>query len=406
MISNRLTILSLAVAFALSCPLTAGAAEQYAVNGDCDGFPRVGLKTMSGSCVGLVAAHLGFIRGLAVIGQDVYVADMGGWHRGKGRILRLADGGKSPPAVLLKGLDEPNGLALGPNGSLYVGLLGKVIRFDPGAPDLASTVRDVVINLPDTGRHPLDALAVAPDGSLFLNVGSATDHCEGTDGAAPDPKAICPETTGSSPRGVILHVVPGDAPIDAGTVTPYARGLRNSMALAVLPSGAVVAGVNARDYIDQADPALSDEALPHDTFDRVEQGADYGWPYCYDANIPSPEYPHFDCAAKHAPTLLLPPHAAPLGMILYGSDKFPALRGKAVIAFHGYRSDGHRIVALPLDAHGVPTGPLMDVVSDWDVLKGKHPQGAPVGIVEQADGSILIAEDHNGTLLRLAHSAP
>ena len=42
---------------------------------------------MPGSCVGLVAAHLGFVRGVAVRGHDVYVVDMGGWVPGKGRLL-------------------------------------------------------------------------------------------------------------------------------------------------------------------------------------------------------------------------------------------------------------------------------------------------------------------------------
>jgi glucose/arabinose dehydrogenase len=386
--------------------VAACAAEPYSVSGDCGGFPRIDLKTMPGSCVGLIAAHLGFVRGVVAIGQDIYVADMGGWHRGRGRILRLADGGRAPPEVLLSGLDEPNGLALGPNGSLYIGLLGKVVRYDPHAPDPAAGLHDVLVNLPVTGRHPLDALAVAPDASLFVNVGSATDHCEGLNDADPDPKAVCPETAGVNPRGVILHIVPSDKPVDAATVTSYARGLRNSMALTVLPAGDVVAAVNARDFIDHADSSLSDEALPHETFDRVEEGADYGWPYCYDKNIPSPEYPQFNCATRHPPTLLLPPHAAPLGMVIYRSGMFPELNGNAVIAFHGYRAEGHRLVALPLDAHGQPTGPLKPLISDWDAVKGQHPQGAPVGVFAQADGSILIAEDHNGTLLRLARSAP
>lgn len=91
-------------------------------------------------------------------------------------------------------------------------------------------------------------------------------------------------------------------------------------------------------------------------------------------------------------------------MIIYGSDKFPALRGQAVIAFHGYRSEGRRLVALALDVHRLPSSQLTDLISDWDAAKGQHPQGAPVGVFEQADGSILITEDHNGTLLRLARS--
>ncbi len=82
----------------------------------------------------------------------------------------------------------------------------------------------------------------------------------------------------------------------------------------------------------------------------------------------------------------------------------PGLSGSLVLALHGYRAQGHRLVAMPIDAHGLPTGPLQDVVSGWDVAKGDHPQGAPVSLFEQVDGSILITEDHNGTLLRLART--
>jgi glucose/arabinose dehydrogenase len=379
----------------------ARAAEAYATAGDCDGFPRVHLETQTGACVGLVATHLGFARGVAAIGPDVYVADMGGWHKGRGRLLKLGDHGKAAAVVLLKGLDEPNALALGPGGSLYVGMLGKIIRVDPGAADPAGSVRNIVTGLPVDGRHPLAALAVAPDGSLFVNVGSATDHCEHDD-SPPDPAKACPETVAPGPRGVILHLMPANEPVDARTLAPFARGLRNSMALAIAPSGSLIAAVNARDAIDQADPSLSDADLPHDTFDRVEQGADYGWPYCFDNNRPSPEYPRFDCTAKHAPSFLLPPHAAPLGMLIYRGASLAGLDRQAIIALHGYRDQGHRLVALSVDADGQPSGQIENLISGWDVKKGDHPQGAPVGVFEQPDGSILITEDHNGTLLRLA----
>lgn len=380
----------------------ARAGEAYVAAGECDGFPRVSLESPSGTCVGLVAAHLGFARGVAAIGADVYVVDMGGWHKGRGRLLRLGDHGKAAPVALINGLDEPNALTPGPGRTLYVGMLGKVIQVDPVAADAAASTRDIVTGLPANGRHPLAALAVAPDGSLFVNVGSATDHCERDDGSPPDPAKYCPETIGSAPRAVILHVTPGEAPIDARQVTPFARGLRNSMALAVLPSGALIAAVNARDAIDQADPSLSDEDLPHDTFDRIEEAADYGWPYCWDENRSSPEYPHFNCAAKRKPTMFLPAHAAPLGMIVYRGKMLPGIDGKAIIGLHGYRSQGHRLVALPIDAQGNPSGPIEDLISGWDAKKGDHPQGAPVGLFELPDGSILITEDHNGTLLRLS----
>ena len=398
----------LGIAAGLLLALTASAsggavpAGQYTISGDCDGFPRTDLKAAPGMCVGLVATHLGFARGVVALGTDVYLADMGGWHKKRGRILRLPQSGRGKPQVVLSGLDEPNGLAPGPGGSLYVGVLGKVIRFDPNAADPAGSMRDVVIGLPDTGRHPLAALAVAADGALFINVGSATDHCEKADGTPPDAAQPCPETVAATPRSTILRVVPGDTAVDAGAVKPYASGLRNSMALAVLPGGQLLAASNARDYINRADPALSDEDLPHEPLNRIEQGADYGWPYCYDDRLSSPEYPKADCAAKHPPALLLPPHAAPLGMLLYRGKGLPGLDGRLLIAYHGYRAKGHRIVSLALDGQGKPQGQPEDVVAGWDYAEGAHPQGAPVSIWQLDDGSMLISEDHNGSLLRLA----
>ena len=376
-------------------------ARLYQTAGDCGGFPRTDLKTTAGFCVGLVAEDLGFARGVVALGADIYVADMGGWHKNRGRILRLGDHGRAAPRVVLSGLNLPNGLAVGPGGKLYVGLSGKLIRFDPKAPDPVSTMRDVVVGLPQSGRHPLSALAVAADGSIYLNVGAATDHCEHAGGAAPDAAQPCPETAEAPPRASILHFRPAATPLDARLLKPYASGLRNSMALVVLPSGQLVTANNARDYIDRTDPALSDEELPHEPLDWVEAGADYGWPYCYDDRLPSPEYPKFDCGTRHAPTLLLPAHAAPLGMLLYRGKALPGLDGHLLIAYHGYRAQGHRIVSLALDGQGGPLGQPQDVVSGWDYAEGIHPMGAPVALWQMDDGSVLISEDHNGTLLRL-----
>ena len=100
--------------------------------------------------------------------------------------------------------------------------------------------------------------------------------------------------------------------------------------------------------------------------------------------------------------MLLPAHAAPLGMLLYRGDKLPGLAGKLVIGYHGYRATGHRVVAVGLGADGRPTGTPTELVWDWEQKDGSHPQGSPVGLVQADDGSVLIAEDHSGALLRLA----
>ncbi|MGK9235693.1 PQQ-dependent sugar dehydrogenase [Inquilinus limosus] len=401
----RLLALILSSAGALA-GAPAEAAGTYRTSGDCDGFPKVSLRTPPGLCVGLVATRLGFARGVAVIGTDIYVADMGSWEKGRGRLLRIPDGGRAAPQVLLTRLDRPNALVPAGDGRLLLGLAGRVVAVDPQAEQPAATLRDVVIGLPNDGRHPLSALALAPDGALFVNVGSATDHCERDDDSAPDPAKPCPETESTPPRGSVLRLAPDALPADARKLAPFARGLRNSMALWVLPNGTPLALVNARDAIDQADPKLSDEALPHDFYAVLREGADYGWPYCYDEQRPSPEYPRFDCGKTQVPTLLLPPHAAPLGMLLYRGSTLPGLDGRLLMTYHGYRDTGHRVMTLAIDDQGTPQGEPQPLVWGWDAAKGIRPQGAPLGLAEMADGSVLITEDHNGTLLRLARARP
>jgi glucose/arabinose dehydrogenase len=398
--SKSLTTLLLSLA-----PLLAAAApadRAYRTQGDCDGFPAVALTTSEGLCVGLVAEGLGHARGVAVIDDDVFVVDMVAWESRKGRLLRLSKGGRRAPEVVLHDLNQANAVVRGPGRTLYVGVTGQVLQVDPAAADPGKSVRVVVDGLPGTGRHPVPSLAVGADGALFVNVGSATDNCHPAGGRLPDPKAACPETQENPPRGSVLRFPPRATTWHANELPPYARGLRNSMAMAVLANGRLAVAVNARDGINHADPSLADAALPHDPLVVLQPGGDYGWPYCYDLRVASPEYPGFDCAAKLAPDLLLPAHAAPLGMLLYRGDKLPGLSGKLIVGYHGYRATGHRIVAVTLDKDQRPTGTPSELVTDWEQREGSHPQGSPVGLVEMADGSVLISEDHSGALLRLS----
>ncbi len=330
------------------------AAEGYRTKGQCDGFPAVMLQTPSGLCVGLVANHLGFTRGVAVAGDAIYLLDMGGWRRGHGRLLRLDHGGHGAPKVLLSGLDEPNALAVTPDGTLYAGLLGRVVRVVLSGPE--PVLEDVLTGFPNTGRHPLPALAAAPDGSLYVNVASGTDHCEDPGGKPPNPAAPCPERATIPPRASTIRFTPGPAALPWVDAELVASGLRNSMALTILPGGALLAAVNARDWINRADPALLDTSFPHDTFHVVAAGADYGWPYCFDAQRPSPEYPGHDCSAVAKPALLLPPHAAPLGLLLYRGQALPGLTGRLVLPYHGYRAGGHRVMSLAIGQDGQPMG--------------------------------------------------
>lgn len=375
--------------------------ESYQTAGDCAGLPRVAVQTPAGLCLGLVAQGLGFARGVAVIGDDVYVADMGGWRANRGRLLKLS-GGRAPAVEVLKGLDQPNTLVATANGHLLIGLHGRIVEYVPGHESL----RERVTGLPADGRHPLTAFTQAPDGTLYVNVGSRSDNCEGADGKLQDPAQPCAELEARPPRGAILKIPPQPATaaaIDAATAGVHVRGLRNAMALALRADGVLLAAANARDAIDRHS-SFPDAELPHEPLIAAVAGADYGWPYCFDGAVPSPEYTARGCAGVRAPDLLLPAHAAPLGMLVYQGNAIAALAGRLIVGYHGYRNGGHRLVSIALatDAAKPPFAAPQDLAWGWDFAAGKMPRGAPVALAQMADGSVLVSEDHNGTLLRLA----
>ncbi len=397
--------------------------DAYSYEGTCDGLPKLkNVKTPPGVCVGVVATGFTYARGITQLPSgDLVLAEMGGWAQDRGKVWLLHRKADKTweKKVLLQQIDKPSGVAVGPDGLPYVGTPKDIFRFDPyvidprlGQPRIKLVVRD----LPGTGRHPLAKFAFDPKKpwTLYVNVGSASDTCE--QGAGVTPPAgyplPCPESDGASPRGVLRkYDLSGADHVPTG-FSVMAKGLRNSMALAVHPrSGALLQAENSRDSINKHAPALAEQEgeLPHEELNVIQDGAHYGWPYCYDNGAPNPEYlGRVDCSRYANPALLLPGHASPLGMAYYEGNLFPApYRGNLLVAYHGYRANGHRLVMVPVDENGIPgSGEPLDVIRGWEKsADGKDPQGAPVDVLVAKDGSIFLTEDKNGTVLRVFFDA-
>jgi glucose/arabinose dehydrogenase len=402
--SRRLSLLIPLAVFFLS-PGTNAA--ELASSRECDGLPRLNVETAPGFCLGLVADRLKAPRGLVTLPNgDIVVADMGGWEAGRGRVWLLRPAGRGyAKTMLFDHLDRPSSVALGPDGKIYVGMVGRVARFAPG--DGTPVLSDViggssrVATLPGRGRHLLPAILFDPKGDLMVNVGSASDHCENAEGNMA-PGAACAERTGPDALGVIRKYV---MQWPAGQVMRWevhASGLRNSMAMAIDGrTGALWQGENARDSIQVAMPSLkNDNELPHDELNLIVPGGDYGWPYCYDVALPSPEYPTATCRGRRSPARLLPAHAAPLGMAFYTARQFPSkFENSLLIAYHGYRNHGHRVVALLDKGRDGPAGRSITLVNGE---RTRHMGlGAPVGIGIGADGNVYISDDHGGMVARL-----
>jgi glucose/arabinose dehydrogenase len=116
----------------------------------------------------------------------------------------------------------------------------------------------------------------------------------------------------------------------------HSRGLRNTIGFGWHPDTGELWGM------DHGSDWLGNDAPPEE-LNRLEAGADYGWPFCYgkreiDPVIADPpdlskaEY----CALTEPSVLEYQAHGAPIGLVFYTGSQFPdEYRNDAFIALHG-----------------------------------------------------------------------
>jgi len=339
--------------------------------------PRsAGLHVPAGFEVSLFASGLDEPRTLRTAPNgDVFVAESGA-----GRI-RVFTGQQS--RVFAANLTQPFGIGFWPPGAspkyVYIGETNRVVRFpypNGGPPEV------IVPALPEGGHWTRD-IVFTPDGArMFVSVGSATNDMEG----------VGPDT--ERERAAVLSFTP-----DGKDRRVYASGLRNCSAEAIQPrTGALWCAVNERD-------GLGDN-LPPDYATEVRDGGFYGWPWFYIGTHTDPR--HQDAAGRPVivPDVLIQPHSAPLGITFYDQTALPAeYRGDAFVALHGSwnRSTrtGYKLIRLCF-VNGRPTGEYEDFLTGF-VRSDRAVWGRPVGVTVSADGALLVSEDGNGTIWRIAY---
>jgi glucose/arabinose dehydrogenase len=374
-------------------------ARGYVPEGECGGWPRVALATPPGWCVGLVADErdgLRMPRRLFEVGPGrFWLIDMGSWERRRGRLLEMtlsAPGQRPAMRVLAEALDRPLALLRGPDRRIYIGEAGVVWRTPLPAPGGTIQREDVIAGLPDDGAHPLKELAFGDGGKLYLNIGSATDACYDD---AQTQAVPCLERQGPKPRAAVYEAVLGGPGMTLQSMRVFAAGLRNSLALAYVPGIGLLQGENSVDY--------SDADAPAEELNLLRDGQDFGWPYCVGARVPARGYEkRFDCGSTQAALALWPAHAAPLAM-LYATHG--PLKGQMLVAWHGHRATGRRVVGFTLDANGRPQQKPQDWIGGWTEQARLRPTGTPAGLSLDAQGRLWIVEDRNRSVLVLMPEA-
>jgi glucose/arabinose dehydrogenase len=276
------------------------------------------------------------------------------------------------------GLDRPHGLAWR-QGDLYVAETGAVVRLTPSADGMKAERRTVVTrSIPAGGMHWTRTLVFGPDGHMFVSVGSDCNVCRES-----DPR-----------RAAILRFNP-----DGTGATIYARGIRNAVGLAWEPGTRNFwATENGRDWLGNE--------RPPDALDRIVQGGNYGWPYCYGQRTPDPKYLDPGRCRGVVPSALdLQAHSAPLGICFYSGNQFPAgYRGDAFVAFHGSWNrqppTGYKVVRVRF-RNNRPVA-YQDFATGW--LRGARAWGRPVDVLVARDGSLFVSDDRGGRVYRIRYT--
>lgn len=376
----------------------------------------------------VVADSLGRGRHLTVNENgDIYV-HLGRLTDDKHGILALRDTTGDGRADIIAGFSNVTGTGIALHkGHLYYSSRTEIYRspLQPGGLMPLAHV-DTLVHMVDGGGHMEKTFTFDGNGNMYVNIGSQSNACMEVQRTAGSPGVDpCVEL---ETRAGIWKFNDSDLHQQQDLSLRYATGIRNAVAVDWNDQAQKLFALqHGRDDLHRFWPEHFTEEqnveLPAEEFIDIEEGDDFGWPYCYwdpfqNKKFLNPEYGGDGvrtdrCEGIKEPLIGFPGHWGPNDLIFYNGDLFPErYKNGAFIAWHGswnrlgHTQAGYNVVFVPMK-DGKPSG-------DWEIFaegfKGPEPilssgdaRYRPCGLAEGPDGSLYVVDSQVGRVWRIMY---
>src|SRR4030095_8182777 len=289
----------------------------------------------------------------------------------------------------MTGLRNPNSVAFysDTNGTswFYLALTDRLVRYryeagankPSGEPEVLATFPDYGLAYKYGGWHLTRTISVGDNRKVYVSVGSSCNACEEKEEV----------------RASLIEMDP-----DGKNRRYFARGLRNAVGLKWIDGNLYVTNMGA-DHLGPNRPA--------DTMIDLKEGANYGWPYCYQSGSRiyidqklNPGGTKLNCENAAKALVAFPAHSSPLGLEHFDAKSAPTLSDSFLVALHGSTTKrlnrGYKVVRVRRD------GKLEDFLTGF--MQNGIVYGRPADIFRISDGAFLVTDDRAGVVYYISQS--
>jgi glucose/arabinose dehydrogenase len=390
---------------------------------------NAGLKLPIGFSASIFADSLGNTRHLEVNSNGDVYASLSRIKNGGGIVcLRDQDGDGRADQIKYHGIYDGTGIGLH-NGYLYFGSDTLIVRYKLTEGELRPSENAEIIAAGFTpeNQHATKPMTFDQSGNMYVTVGAPSNACQVED-RMKGSQGMDPCTLLDLHGGIWRFKADVLNQDQAKDGYRFASGIRNAVAIGWNTSeNKLYAIQHGRDQLSQFYPEhYTDEQnaiLPAEEFLLVEDGSDFGWPYCYfdpaqNKKVLAPEYGGDGmkierCSAADDPILTFPAHTAPNDVLFYTGDMFPEkYKNGAFVAFHGSWNrapepqEGYYVVFVPFKG-AIPEGEWEVFASGFagvDVVKSpRDAKHRPCGLAQGPDGALFVSDDVEGRIYQIRY---